>query len=577
MDLRMLNNVTISDANQAPLQETAKEKLQGARYFTKLDMRDGYHHLRIKKGDEHKTAFLTEFGLYEWNVVCFGLKNAPAEFARFMTDNLHEFINDFVAIYFDDIIIFSKDLKTHWKHVREVLERMRSRKINFKLKKCMFAVSEVSYLGHIINGSSTRMQEEKLRAILEWPTPINTKDIEESRGLAGYYRQYIDKFTDRMEPLNEKIRTRTFAWEEREDEAFKDIKNRYRKNQILLLFDYEKQIWVHADASNYALGAVISQLDDKGKRRPILFYSRKFLLAERNYSTPDKELLAIVQTLKKYRHYLQGTKCPVIVKSDHQNLRTFTTTKTLNARQARWAEELSSYDFVIEHIKGKENVVADALSRRPDYREEEEKDDLWLLKEKDGRLRLNNIKMVNIENHDNNLLKKIKENTRSIPEKENIETDKEGFKRFKGLLVVPKNMENEIIQAHHDGLENGHPGITRVMEKIQRSFYFAGMYRKIKKYIAACDSCKRNKYTHHKPFGKMKLEEKRTTKPWEFITADFVEMPTTKHAIYKKLLNALLVVVDTFSKSTVLIPTQKEDKSCKHTSDTTRTTIKATG
>ena len=364
MDLRLLNNITTTDANQAPLQETAKEKLQGARYFTKLDMRDGYHHLRIKKGDEHKTAFLTEFGLYEWKVMCFGLKNAPAEFARYMTANLHDFINDYVAVYFDDIIIYSKDLKTHWRHVRNVLERLRKKRIKFKFKKCVFAEKEVPYLGHIIDGSTTRMQEEKLKAILEWPTPTKVKDIEEFRGLAGYYRQYIDKFSDRMEPLNERIRMRTFFWGGPEETAFKDIKDQYRKNEILILFDHEKQIWVHTDASNYAIGAVISQLDDKKRLRPVLFYSRKFLPAERNYSTPDKELLAIVQTLKKYRHYLQGTKFPVIVKSDHQNLKTFTTTKTLNARQARWAEELSSYDFVIEHIKGKENTVADALIKK---------------------------------------------------------------------------------------------------------------------------------------------------------------------------------------------------------------------
>jgi reverse transcriptase-like protein len=268
--VRLLNNITTTDANQAPLQDTAKEKLQGAKYFTKLDMRDGYHHLRIKKGDEHKTAFLTEFGLYEWKVMCFGLKNAPAEFARFMTENLYEFINDFVAVYFDDIIIFAKDLKTHWRHVRTVLERLRKKRINFKLKKCVFAKTEVPYLGHIINGSTTRMQEDKLKAILEWPTPNKTKDIEEFCGLAGYYRQYIDKFSDKMEPLNEKIRTRTFSWGEREETAFTNVKDQYRKNQILILFDCEKQIWVHADASDYAIGSVISQLDDKGRLRPVL-------------------------------------------------------------------------------------------------------------------------------------------------------------------------------------------------------------------------------------------------------------------------------------------------------------------
>src|ERR1700723_1242714 len=202
---------------------------------------------------------------------------------------------------------------------------------------------------------------------------------------------------------------RTFCWGGPEETAFKNIKDQYRKNEILILFDHEKQIWVHTDASNYALGAVISQLDDKKRLRPVLFYSRKFLPAERNYSTPDKELLAIVQTLKKYRHYLQGTKFPVIVKSDHQNLKTFTTTKTLNARQARWAEELSSYDFVIEHIKGKENTVADALSRRPDYRDEEPDTENNLLKETDGKLRINNIRMITLNHQNENLLSQIKE------------------------------------------------------------------------------------------------------------------------------------------------------------------------
>ena len=186
MDLRKLNEVTETDSNQAPLQDTAREKLRGAKYFTRLDMRDGYHHLRIKKGDEHKTAFLTEYGLYEWTVVCFGLKNAPAEFARYMRDNLREYLNDFVVVYFDDIVIFSDDLETHWKHVKQVMQRLKEKRINLKLKKCEFAVRETNFLGHVINGDSMKMQEEKLKAILEWPTPKECKDVEEFRGMAGY-------------------------------------------------------------------------------------------------------------------------------------------------------------------------------------------------------------------------------------------------------------------------------------------------------------------------------------------------------------------------------------------------------
>ena len=275
MDMRKLTEITTTDSNQAPLQESVKEKLRGAKYFTKIDMRDGYHHLRIKEGHEHKTAFLTEYGLYEWKVMCFGLKNAPAEFARFMSDNLREYLNECVVIYFDDIVIFSNDLETHWKNVREVLKRLRERGVNLKLKKCEFAKKEIEYLGHVINGSETKMQYEKLKAILEWPTPKACKDIEEFRGLAGYYRQYIDHFTKRMEPLNERVRLKEFEWGEKEQKAFDNVKEAYRENQILILHDEEKQTWVHADASDYAIGAELSQLDEKGRRRPILFYSRK--------------------------------------------------------------------------------------------------------------------------------------------------------------------------------------------------------------------------------------------------------------------------------------------------------------
>jgi hypothetical protein len=248
----------------------------------------------------------------------------------------------------------------------------------------------------------------------------------------------------------------------------------------------------------------------------------------------------------------------VIVKSDHQNLKTFTTTKTLNARQARWAEELSSYDFVIEHIKGKENTVADALSRRPDYKEDSPEIENSMLKEIDGKLRINNVKMISLENHDEELLCRIKESVNNYPERTDLITDEKGIKRFKGLIFVPKNMEEEVIRSHHDGITEGHPGIARVLEKIQRSFYFPGMYRKTRKYVIACDSCNRNKFTHHKPMGKLISEDNKAKKPWEYITADFVEMPSTKHYLSKNPLNALLVVVDVFSKFTILIPTRKE-------------------
>jgi Reverse transcriptase (RNA-dependent DNA polymerase) len=161
MDLRPVNAVTVSDENKAPFQDITRERIRGAKYFTRLDMRDGYHHLRIKEGSEKYTAFITEYGLFEWVVACFGLKNAPAEFARYMSDILREYLNDFVVVYFDDIIIFSNELDAHWEHVREVLGKLRERDVNLKIKKCELAVRETEYLGHIINGETTRMRRIK--------------------------------------------------------------------------------------------------------------------------------------------------------------------------------------------------------------------------------------------------------------------------------------------------------------------------------------------------------------------------------------------------------------------------------
>jgi transposase InsO family protein len=559
MDLRPINAVTITDENKSPLQDTTRERIQGARYFTRLDMRDGYHHMRIRKGDEHLTAFITEYGLYEWTVACFGLKNAPAEFARYMSNVLKPFLNDFVVVYFDDIIIFSKDEAEHWEHVKRVLRRLREAKINLKIKKCEFKVKETEFLGHIINGETLRMQREKVKAILEWPTPTAHEGIAGFRGLTGYYRQFVEKFSDRMRPLNEALTRKEFIWGGKEERAFEDVKNAYLNEQILILIDLEKQIYVHADASDYALGSEISQIDKNGKRRPVLFYSRKLTPAEMNYSTADKELLAIVQTMTKFQHYLRGTKYPVIVKSDHRNLRTFMTTKELNARQARWAEELSSYDFVIEHIKGKENTVADALSRRPDYREAKMIDrTTQVFKEKDGQLVMNKeiqLRMVTVEQSDE-IDKKIKEVTDADDRHPEIQKGVDGFKRFRGLILVPKELEREVITRYHDDIREGHPGEARTVEKIQRNYYFPGMIRKVRNFIKACNECQRNKPIHTKTSGKMH-QGITPTRPWQHITIDFVDKPSAQSITTREIMDQTMVVVDRFSKQTILIPSRK--------------------
>jgi hypothetical protein len=235
------------------------------------------------------------------------------------------------------------------------------------------------------------------------------------------------------------------------------------------------------------------------------------------------------------------------------------TTKDLNARQARWAEELASYDFRIEHIKGKGNKVADALSRRADYREGE-KDSVHepMLIEEKGTLIINpkmKSKMITLEKDE--ILTAIKEETKKQKERTEIEINEEGLKEFNGMIFVPKATEQIVMKRYHDDIREGHPGIARTMEKIQRTYYFPGMYRKLKKYIANCDSCRRNKNDYQKPHGTMINEKEPSTEPWKKLTADFMEMPETTNHAGTEVYNELLVVVDTFSKATVLIPTKK--------------------
>jgi Reverse transcriptase (RNA-dependent DNA polymerase) len=178
MDYRPVNKETVGDENKAPLQDVNRDRFRGAKYFTRFDMEDGYYRLRIREGDEKHTAFITEFGLYEWVVVCFGLKNAPAVFGRYMTHVLKEFIGDFVVVYFDDIVIYSKTLEEHREHVKEVLRKIKEEKITFKIKKCEFEVPKTEYLGHMMSGETAEMLDEKVKHILEWPKPATLKHIE---------------------------------------------------------------------------------------------------------------------------------------------------------------------------------------------------------------------------------------------------------------------------------------------------------------------------------------------------------------------------------------------------------------
>ncbi|KAH9244117.1 hypothetical protein BASA81_018514 [Batrachochytrium salamandrivorans] len=329
MDYRGLNKNTIKDRNPIPLISEMLRTLSTGKVFTTLDLRGAYNLLRIKEGDEPKTSFITKYGQFEFLVMPFGLANAPAQFQRMMNALFRDVVGKHVLVYLDDIVIYSDTMDKHVKQVQSVLGVLRDNGLYCKAEKCHFYQTEIKYLGYIISSNGIRMDPSKISAVQEWPTPRKKDSL--------------------------------FVWGPEQEKSLQALKDAFAHSDFLTHPDETRPFIVETDASDYAISGVLSQYDDTDVLRPIAFYARQMNSAERNYEIYDKELLAVVDSFKHWRHFLQGGHHPVTVLCDHKNLEYFMTTKKLTRRQARWSLELSEYDFTLTHRPGKLNGRADPL------------------------------------------------------------------------------------------------------------------------------------------------------------------------------------------------------------------------
>ena len=285
-----------------------------------------------------------------------------------MNDVLREFLDDFVVVYLDDILIYSNSLEEHKRHVRMVLKCLYKAGLYVKPQKCQFHVQEVSFLGYLISPHGIRMDPKKVEAVTSWLTPQSPHDIQIFLGFANFYRRFIKRYSHVTAPMTVLLKKAVrFQWSREADKAFHKLKTAFTTAPILRHFDRTLPAILEADASDEALGGTVSQDDEKGVLHPCAFHSRKFTSAERNYEIYDKEMLAIVECMDKWRYYFEGSGHTLKVFTDHKNLVWFTETKQYNRRQARWAEKLSRFDFVIQFRPGVQGGKPDALSRRPDY------------------------------------------------------------------------------------------------------------------------------------------------------------------------------------------------------------------
>jgi hypothetical protein len=358
VDYRSLNDVNVKNKYQLPRIEDLFDQMRGARVFSKIDLRSGYHQMKIRPSDIPKMAFSTRYGLYEFTIMSFGLTNAPAYFMNLMNMVFMEYLDRFVVVFIDDILIYSKSDSDHEEHLRLVLQKLRDNQRYAKYSKCEFWIDEVPFLGHIISNGGISVDPAKVKEIMAWSIPTTVSEIQSFLGLAGYYRRFIEGFSKiakHMTSLLEK--GREFKWDKKCQDSFDQLKKRLMSPPVLVLPDLHKGFDIYYDACGQGLGCVLMQ-----EGHVIAYTSRQLRKHELNYPTHDLELAAVVYALKIWRHYIMGTKCQVY--TDHKNFKYIFTQKDLNLRQRRWLELIKDYDLEIHYHPDKANLVADALSRK---------------------------------------------------------------------------------------------------------------------------------------------------------------------------------------------------------------------
>ncbi|GJT95634.1 putative reverse transcriptase domain-containing protein, partial [Tanacetum coccineum] len=351
IDYRELNKLTIKNRYPLPRIDDLFDQLQGACCFSKIDLRSGYHQLRVREEDIPKTAFRTRYGHFEFTVMPFGLTNAPAIFMDLMNRVCKPYLDKFVIVFIDDILIYSKSEEEHEVHLKTILDLLKKEKLYAKFSKCEFWLKEVQFLGHVVNRDGIHVDPSKVESVKNWKTPESSTEIRSFLGLAGYYRRFIENFSKIAKPLTLLTqKNKTYVWGDKQDEAFRILKEKLCNAPVLALPDGPDDFVVYCDASKQGFGSVLMQ---RGK--VIAYASRQLKKHEKNYTTHDLELGAVVFALKIWRHYLYGTKS--VIYTDHKSLQYIFDQKDLNMRQRRWIELLSDYECEIKYHPGKANVV----------------------------------------------------------------------------------------------------------------------------------------------------------------------------------------------------------------------------
>ena len=538
-DARKVNSVSEKDSYPTPYVKDILSKLAGCKYFSRLDLLAAYFQIELDEQSRPITAFcIPNKGLFEFNVMPFGLHAASATFQRLIDKVLNPVLQNNVFVYQDDIIIATPTFEKHLEILEQVANLLVEAGLKVNMEKSTFLQTELCYLGYIVRDGGIEVDKEKVSCILEYPQPKDVKQMRRFLGLTGWFSHFIQNYSKIIEPLTSLLRKKVpFKWTDVQQNAFTTLKSKMVSAPILICPNYNFPFVLHCDASNVAIGGCLTQNLGDGDRA-IAYYSRTLSSSERNLSTTERETLAVIACLEKFRQYIEGIHVTVI--TDHYSLLWLLRMKNPQNRLARWLARLQQFDFHIEHRKGKDNVVPDALSR--------------LSACKLDVPEISKISFTHTTDQEHiTLCNKVRDNpdahkkfnyTNEKLYKQLVNRDGETIWR----VCVPKDKIQEVISKFHCDSTAAHFGSRKTLDRIHLHYTWHGQSRDIRKFTQSCKICQQHKSTNKSPPGLMK--PKTMVPPWKIITSDILGPYPSSNKRNK----FLVVFVDTSTKYVIAVP-----------------------
>lgn len=547
LDSRKLNSVTIKDAYNLPYISEILDNLRDVRYLTSLDLSKSFWQIPLSDNDKNKTAFFVPGrGTFCFKTMAFGLTNAPATQQRLVDKLFGPEFDLKVFCYLDDIVCVSDSFESHVSLLMRVLERLQQANLTINFEKSQFFRESLKYLGYVVDSQGLRTDPEKVEAISNYPTPTSKKEVKRFLGTASWYRRFVPNFSSIAGPLNKltsnKRGASPFSWTEEANSSFNKLKQSLISCPVLSCPNYQLPFEVHTDASNYGIGAMLCQNID-GKEHAIAYMSKSLNGAERNYSITERETLAVLTALEHWRCYLDNGQT-FVVYTDHSALKWFLSLNNPTGRLARWGVRLSSFNFVLKHRRGVDNIIPDALSRAVPVSSISTANSFQTTKDEWYNKMYN--KCLHYPASLPNFI--INSNTLYRTSKNKCSLTSE----FAWKEVVPSELREQVISANHSEPTAGHLGIHKTYHRLALRYFWPGMHADIVKFVSSCPICIAYKLPNHTTLGVMG-RPKQCSRPFQMISIDFVgPLPTSR-----KQNTYLLVVVCCFSKYCLMFPLRK--------------------